>query len=1086
MQLRDGHLALSPSDLSGHLACAHLTTLQLRAMRGELVKPVLDSPHRELIFRKGNEHEAVYLERLRAAGRTIVELPTPDDEAFDTDIAAALTEEAIRAGVADVIYQPYLQSEDGVWRGFADFLERGDAGYEPVDTKLARSAKPAHVLQLMYYAEQVGRIQGAPVEWVHVENGRGERESFRVADYEAYYRRVRARFVAALHTEHDTYGWPCDHCGICDFRHLCWQQRVDDDHPTLVAGMRRTWAERLMSAGVTTLAGLGGLASGTPVDGLRREALEGIRQQASLQLRGREEGRMLWELLLDEPDRGFRLLPAPDAGDVWFDMEGHPFYEPAQGLEYLFGYCYRDDSGAVVYDAVWGRDREGECAAFERFVDWIVARRRPYPGMHVYHYASYERSALTRLMGQHGTREHEVDDFLRQEVLVDLYRVVKQALRASVDSYSIKAIEKLYGFERTAEVGGGDESVVRFEEWIETGDDAILEEVERYNEEDCRSTHGLHAWLLGLRPPGLEWRVTPDEYEPSDEAVAAAEERGALAAALLDGTAEGEPRWLLAQLLDYHRREAKPQWWEWFLHLSLDEEELVADTDTIGGLELVGEPVRDAGSLVYTLRFPPQDHKLGSSAVDPVTEKSYSIRVDDEEGLLDLRRAVDRAQEPLPHALIPGQPITDKEQRAAVARFASSYLAGDGFYPALVDVLERRAPDVRLEVDDPVEAVLSLGRSALFVQGPPGSGKTWHGARMAVALMREGHRVGVTSLSHKAIHNLLDAIEAEARRSGFVFNGRKKSTQGDPDTRYPSRSGAIDSSDDWRDLLDPELQLLARGDFDSHLHTLFVDEAGQVSLADALAVGTAAERLVLLGDPNQLPQVSQGAQPEQAKVSVLQHLLGDHLTVPPDRGLFLAETWRLRPELCAFTSTAYYEGRLDWAPVCEVRSLEAGNGPEVLLVEHEGCAQISWQEADAVAGAVGALLGKEFVDSEGRARPLVESDVLVVAPYNAQVRALRAKLPAGVRAGTVDKFQGQQAPIVFFSMATSSGEDVPRSLAFLFSRNRLNVAISRAQCLALLVCSPRLLEARCRSIEEMQLVNALCRLVEVAEAQAQA
>ncbi len=984
-----------------------------------------------------------------------------------------------------MIYQPYLA--DGRWRGFADFLERRtDGSYEPVDTKLARSAKPAHVLQLMFYAEQVARIQGRPVEHVHVENGRGERETFRVAEFEAYYRRVRERFLAALGAGEETYGWPCGHCGICDFRQVCWQQRVDDDHLTLVAGVRRGQADALAAAGIGTLEALGDLAPGTPVAGVRAEALEAIRHQASLQLRGRREQRHLWELLPDEEERGFRLLPRPDAGDVWFDMEGHPFYETARGLEYLFGFCYRDDAGEVVYEAVWGRDRDAERIAFERFVDWVVERRRRHPGLHVYHYASYERSALTRLMGEHGTREQEVDDFLRQEVLVDLYRVVKQALRASVDSYSIKVVEKLYGFERTADVSGGDESVVRFEEWVETGDDAILDDVERYNEEDCRSTFELHEWLLSLRPDGTPWRPPPDERPPSDEAAAAADEREALKAALLDGAAAGDTPWLLAQLLDYHRREAKPQWWEWFNHLTLDEDELIADTDTIGGLTLASEPEPDKSSFVYRFSFPEQEHKIGGSCVDPGSGKSYSVEVDDELGIVTLRRAENRAGEPLPRALIPGQPITDTEQRQAVARFAASYLAQDGRHPALVDLIERRPPDAPLEVGDPVDAVLSLGRSTLFVQGPPGSGKTWHGARMAVALMRAGRRVGVTSLSHKAIHNFLHAVEAEARSAGLRFKGMKKSTAGDPDTRYGS-DGSIESSDAWQALLADELQLIAgtawlfsREDFEGRVHTMFVDEAGQVSLADAIAVGTAAERLVLLGDPNQLPQVSQGAQPEQAKVSVLQHLLGDALTVPPERGLFLEQTWRLRPELCRFTSQAYYEGRLDYAPVCEARSLAPEDGLALLRVEHDGCSQMSWQEADAVAEEVRRLLGTAFADGEGRTRPLVAADLLVVAPYNAQVRALRAKVPAGVRVGTVDKFQGQQAPVVIVSMASSSAEDAPRGVGFAFDRHRFNVATSRAQCRAVLVCAPRLLDADCQTIEQMRLVSAVCRFVELA------
>ena len=435
---------------------------------------------------------------------------------------------------------------------------------------------------------------------------------------------MRERFLAALADEPETYGWPCGHCGICDFRHLCWQQRVDDDHLSLVAGMRRVQAETLMDAGVSTLEALGDLEPETlderlkPVAGASEDSFEAVRHQAELQLRGRREDRYLHELLPDQEDRGFRLLPEPDVGDVWFDMEGHPFYETARGLEYLFGYCFRNDAGEVVYDAVWGRDRDGERVAFEQFVDWVVARRAANPGMHVYHYASYERSALTRLMGQHGTREQEVDDFLRQEVLVDLYRVVKQSLRASTSSYSIKEIEKLYGFERTAEVSGGDDSVVRFEEWVETGDDSILEEVERYNEEDCRSTFELHEWLRSIRPAGLPWRLPPDERPRSEEAEERDEEREALKARLLEGAEEGEPRRLLANLVDYHQREQRPEWWAWFRWPQLDDDELIRDRTAIGGLEWDGRPPEvEEQSHVYRMTFPPQEHKISSEGHRP-------------------------------------------------------------------------------------------------------------------------------------------------------------------------------------------------------------------------------------------------------------------------------------------------------------------------------------------------------------------------------------------------------------------------------------------------------------------------------------
>jgi uncharacterized protein len=361
---------------------------------------------------------------------------------------------------------------------------------------------------------------------------------------------------------------------------------------------------------------------------------------------------------------------------------------------------------------------------------------------------------------------------------------------------------------------------------------------------------------------------------------------------------------------------------------------------------------------------------------------------------------------------------------------------------------------------------------------------------MAIALMRAGKRVGVTSLSHKAIHNFLRAVQHEADRQGFAFAGAKR---GEPETETGFESRCIVTSKDGDVCADPAFQLVAgtawafsREAVDIHaaerpLDVLFVDEAGQLALADVLAVGTAARSLVLLGDPNQLPQVSQGSHPEGSGLSVLEHLLGDHETVPPERGLFLAETWRLRPELCAFTSDAYYDGRLDHAKVTERRSLARGNGARWIPVSHEGHGQSSEEEARAIAASVAALLGTAFTDEDGATRPIEATDILVVAPYNAQVRMLRSRLPGDVAVGTVDKFQGQQAPVVFVSMASSTSEEAPRGIGFAFDPNRFNVATSRAQCRAVLVCAPALLDADCATVAQMRLVSAVCRFVEIAE-----
>jgi predicted RecB family nuclease len=1079
VKLAHGRLQLSPSDLSAFVACPHLTALELCVARGLLDKPYRVNPHADLIRSKGEEHELAFLRRLGDSGRRIMEI-APDGRSIEE---LALETEAAMASGADVIYQAVLA--DGDWRGFADFLVRVDTpsdlgswSYEVLDTKLARHARPEHVLQLCFYTEQVERIQGLRPVRMGVVAGTGEEEWFRPDDYLAYYRTLRRRFEETIAGDAPTYPWPVEHCGLCEFLAVCQAQWETDDHLTLVAGVSRLQAERLAAFGIGTLEALALADPETRVPKVRPPTFQRLRHQAELQLHRRHTGAHRVEHLPLEDERGFALLPEPSPGDVWLDLEGHPWFEPARGLEYLFGWVYLDD-GEPRYECLWAVDRAEEKRAFARLMDWLVERRRRFPRMHVYHYAPYERSAIRRLMGEHGTREDAVDEFLREEVLVDLYRVVRQSLRASLQRYSIKNLEELYGFVRKADVGGGTESVVAFERWLELGDDSVLDGIRDYNREDCESLYALHRWLLAQRPPGLPWHEPRAQQEPDEEVQTRLAALALLKEQLLEGRQEGEPPWLLAQLLEYHRREARPQWWEYFFHLSLDDEELLDDGDTIGGLELVERREATNLSFDYVLSFPAQEHKISGRCRDPAAEKAYDVAVDNEHGTVTLRRAKNREDEPLPRALIPDKPISTRIHREAVQRFAREYADGDTHRGALVDVLERRPPRARLAAT-PVDAALSLRESYLFVQGPPGSGKTYTGARLAVALMREGRRVGVTALSHKAINKFLEEVRDAAREDGFSFRGRKKA---DDEGAY--RDDCVDCTDSNDEMLDPELQLLAgtswlfsRPELDGHLDTLFVDEAGQLALADAIAVGTAARNLVLLGDPNQLPQVSQGSHPPGANASVLSHLLGGGETVRPEMGIFLAETWRLRPEVCDFVSEAFYEGRLRPNPKASSRSIGLGNGVRWLPVEHAGHTQASPEEAAAVRDEIERLAGAVYDDGERRRR-LTYEDVIVVAPYNAHVRCLREHLPEAVRVGTVDRFQGQEAAVSFFTMATSSGEDAPRGLEFLFSRNRLNVAVSRAKCLAYLVCSPRLLDVRCRTTDQMRLANALCRFVEL-------
>jgi len=548
-------------------------------------------------------------------------------------------------------------------------------------------------------------------------------------------------------------------------------------------------------------------------------------------------------------------------------------------------------------------------------------------------------------------------------------------------------------------------------------------------------------------------------------------------------------------------------------------EELLDDGESIGGLvpDADTPPTPDKRSIVHALRFPAQEFKLsaGDDVLDPATGSSagtlVEVSVDGREGRLQLKRGPKFAGVPLPKALIPGGPYNTSVQRAALRRLAQGMVAtgaeGPGRYRALRDLLLGAPPRVaglaagaalqgaHLDIDTAWPIVSGLDQSTVFVQGPPGSGKTWLGARLIVRLMRAGRTVGVTALSHRAIHNLLHEVEAVADAEGFTFAGLKKCSGdagADDETAFHSKLAQprIATIRDNPDAVPAGVSLLAgtawlfsRPEFDGALDVLVIDEAGQVSLADALAVGTSAHNLVLLGDPQQLPQVSQATHPDGAGASVLAHLLGEHLTIPPERGLFLEQTWRMHPAVCVFISELAYGMRLVSAPGRERQRVDSpglsGAGLRYLPVEHAGNSQRALEEAEIIAREVTQLVGGTFTDAEGVTHELGLEHILVVTPYNAQVQALLAALPPGAQVGTVDKFQGREAAVVFFSMATSSGDDLPRDLAFLFSRNRLNVAISRARALAVLVASPKLLQVRCKDAAEMRMVNGVARFVEM-------
>jgi uncharacterized protein len=1140
MQKIDGRFVYSASDLNNYLECRHLTALdRLVAER------LLERPERgdtvELIAKKGSEHEQRHLERLTATyGDRLVVFPDRPDYTEDGLRAAeAAALEAMAAG-AEMIYQPTFF--DGTFVGRADFLRRVDDpdsrwgwSYEVLDTKLALSTRPYFLLQLCNYSEHLARLTGTRPEHGYIVLGNGIEKRYRIDDYAAYYRHVRDSFLANVDSLGDPYPWAVSHCAICPWDEACTKRREADDHLSTTAGIRRDQITKLVAGGIPTLTHLAEASDEHRPPKLREKSFVNLREQARQQVAQRlalaagDAYPYRYKFRPTEDQSGFAHLPEPKAGDVFFDIEGDPLYRADRGLEYLFGLYLPDEDRYVPF---WARDASQERAAFEALVDFLVARAAEFPAMHVYHYAPYETTALRRLMGRYASREDAIDNFLRRSTFVDLYPIVRQALWISQDSYSLKKVEQFYAMRRAAETRRGDDSIVNFELWLDGGPDSILEDIERYNEEDCRSTHQLRDWLVGLRAEfnagsesPIPWFTPPPPVEVNNELLA----ESPLAASLLTGLPAPESlaelraqaeslraRWLLGNLLQYHRREAKPEWWAYFHRAENPGELLDLDREALAGLFLVSDVApyklskRDL-TMVYTFAFPPQEHHLKNKPHCP-DKRSFAgeiVSLDDDGLRLELKLA--RKIEPAElRALIPGPPINSAVKAGAIERIAEMYRDEnlERELPATYDILLARVPRLRdrprgariqpalLTKETFATTVQALDRSYLFVQGPPGSGKTTMGAWAIVDLIAAGKRVGVMANSHKAVHNLLRKVEETAKERGISFAGAHKETETEG-SAYVSVRGCdfVVSVEDIAALSDPLCQLASgtpyawtsaklAGDFDY----LFVDEAGQIPIADALGASLKADNVVFLGDPLQLPQVSQGSHPIGTNLSVLEHLLGDAATVPENAGVFLDRSYRMHPAIGDFISRAIYEGRLRTAERTRNNAVEspglAGSGLRFLPVEHEGNSRFAPEEAERIVAEVEQLMRGTVTLGDEPARPLTQADVLIVAPYNMQRRAIAEALrKAGfgeIRVGTVDKFQGQEAPVVFYSMTTSSAENIPRGKEFLFDKNRFNVAVSRAQCLSILVCSPALLDAPCRKPEEMLLVNLLCAFVEAA------
>ncbi|QLL06220.1 TM0106 family RecB-like putative nuclease [Mycobacterium vicinigordonae] len=1095
----------SASDLASAARCEYALLRDFDARLGW--GPVVAADD-ELLARAaalGNEHEQRLLDQLRSQyGDAIAVIGRPAYTDAGLAAAAAATLRAV-SNAAPVVYQAAMY--DGRFVGFADFLIREGERYRVIDTKLARSPKVSAVLQLAAYAEAL-TAAGVPVtEEAELILGDGTVVRYPVDDLMPVYRSQRAHLQQLLDTHHaagQAVRWEDEGVQACMRCPLCSEQLRERDDLFLVAGMRISQREKLLAAGITTIGELAGAAR--RVTGLSATTLGALTAQAKIQLLQRNTGTPQFEMVNPQP---LALLPEPDPGDLFFDFEGDPLWTADGtnwGLEYLFGVLEAGPTGA--FRPLWAHSRVEEREALKQFLAMVAKRCKRHPNMHIYHYAPYERTALLRLAGRYGVGEDEVDNLLRNGVLVDLYPLVRKSIRAGAESVSLKALEPLYmGAQlRSGDVTTAADSITGYARYCELASEgrsdeaaSVLKEIEDYNHYDCVSTRNLRDWLLmraweaGVTPTGTQPVPKQDTIEDHDELASR------LARFTGDGAAEDRTPGQIAVAMvaaarGYHQREDKPFWWAHFDRLNYPVEEWSDNSDVFvieeaavavawntpprarkpqRRLQLTGELARgELHSQVFALYDPPAPPGMTDDTDRRAAGHAEVVEVDDPTlptRLLLLERTCSDGNtfDQLPFALTPGPPVPTTALRESIEATAQAVAAGLPELPrtAIVDVLLRRRPRTSGAlprtgdaVADITAATLSLDSSYLAVHGPPGTGKTHTGARVITALVTEhSWRVGVVAQSHAAVENLLDCVIDAGLDPGRVAkkhsDGTEKRWQQIDNGAYASfiaeNAGCVLGGTAW-DFANSNR--VPPGSLD----LLVIDEAGQFCLANTIAVAPAAASLLLLGDPQQLPQVSQGTHPEHVDSSALDWLVEGQRTLPDERGYFLDLSYRMHPDVCAAVSKLSYGGRLhSHVAHTTARRLDGCQpGVRVLSVVHQGNSIDCPEEAAAIRAAIQGLLGNAWCDGHNT-RPLNPADVMVLAPYNAQVTLIRQELRAAgldrVRVGTVDKFQGGQAPIVFVSMTASSIEEVPRGISFLLNRNRLNVAISRAQYAAVIV-----------------------------------
>lgn len=1116
MQYQEGKLLFSPSDLVNYSRSPFISWMDRWATEDPSIKALKDEPSAMLSYlaEKGFEHEDTFLETLKNEYKNIVTIDV-DDTTKEDQVVDTL--KAMRAG-ADVIFQARLSHGD--FAGYADFLVKvstpsslGAYSYEPWDTKLSKQPKAYFIIQLCCYAQMLEAIQGKLPNNLTVVLGTQERAICRTQDFYAYYQRIKSDFTE-MQSSFNASKQPNPFAAtdVGDWSTYVDTLREQRDHLSKVANITRNQISKLNALGITTCQELV-KDTRALLPKINAQVYQRLKQQAAVQLQSEKADKTIFELLpeVTGADRlGFRALPPHSDNDLFFDLEGFPFIDG--GLEYLWGVTYFNKDGDRVFWERWAHDREQEKKALIDFVDFAYTRWQRDKGMHIYHYGHYEISVLKRLMGRYGVMEAQIDDLLRAGVFVDLYQIVRHALLIGAPSYSIKKVELLYRKARETDVASGDDSVVVYANWRSAPDGGdwqhskALDFIRSYNIDDCNSTQELVEWLRDQQ------KHSEIEYQPIDlSAIKTSapsddievplhklieDKLRDIAKDTLNVEEDRQLAALLADLIDFYQREDKPTWWKFFERQEMTFDELYEDPDCLVDCFLIERELSGKQHLIeyqYDVNQEFRNKRFTQAFVIGANGQRVSVAsVDTDNGRIKVK-----ARDLLPEniTLISYEIFPKKTLEASLWSCAHRFAESRELQPALKHFLLRQSPRIgnelllaidRAKDEEKLElikqAVSSMDGTFLSIQGPPGTGKTYTASHVIVHLLNAGKRIGVSSNSHAAINHLLKAVAKITidTQSPYQIVKIQKDDDDEMFSIYPIEQFHATIYNEFAFDTEGLVGFTAWGaqNVIPDLDYLFVDEAGQVSIANLIAMGHVAKNIVVMGDQMQLPQPVQGTHPGDSGKSVLDYLLDDLRTIPAEKGVFLNRTYRMHRDVNQFISSMIYEGRLDNHPNCDNQKVLfpsnselAGTGIIPISVSHTGNKQHSAEEVAKVTELVDFFLRCSFQEKNGTQRLITANDILVVAPFNHQVNELKKHIGFNARVGTVDLFQGQEAPIVIVSMTTSQAIDSPRGVDFLLNMNRLNVAISRAQALAVVIHSESLLEGSPDKIEDIQRFN---------------